>query len=80
MLIQQIEAGNRKASEELLPLIYSELRRLAQHRLNRRGGESPSMQATALVHEAYIRLVDSSNKQEWDSHGHFFAAAAEAMR
>lgn len=76
-LIRQIEAGDRQASEELLPLVYAELRRLAQYRL---AGMRPNqtLQATALVHEAYLRLVDG--KQDWDSKGHFFAAAAEAMR
>lgn len=78
-IIQQIEAGNQKASDELLPLVYSELRRLAQARL---GNVSPgqTLQATALVHEAFVRLVDAKTVQKWDSQGHFFAAAAEAMR
>ena len=78
-LIQQIEAGDQKASEELLPLVYSELRRLAQARL---ANVSPgqTLQATALVHEAFVRLVDAKHVQKWDSQGHFFAAAAEAMR
>ena len=78
-LIDRIEGGDTCAGEELLPLIYSELRRLAQHRVNGVGA-SPSLQATALVHEAYIRLVDTSSPQNWESKGHFFAAAAEAMR
>lgn len=78
-LIEQIEAGNQRASEELLPLVYGELRRLAQARIaNVAPGQT--LQATALVHEAFIRLVDAKNTQEWDSQGHFFAAAAEAMR
>ena len=79
-LIAQIEAGQPSASEDLLPLVYQELRRLAQHRLSQQAGPHPSIQATALVHEAYLRLVDTPNKQDWDSKGHFFAAAAEAMR
>ncbi len=78
-IIQQIEAGNQRASEELLPLVYGELRRLAQARL---ANVSPgqTLQATALVHEAFVRLVDAKTVQKWDSQGHFFAAAAEAMR
>jgi len=77
-IIRAIEAGNRQASDELLPLVYEELRRLAQHRL---GNQLPgqTLQATDLVHEAYVRLVDKDGK-DWDSRGHFFSAAAEAMR
>jgi len=73
-----IEQGDAKASEELLPLVYDELRRLAAQKLSQ---EKPgqTLQATALVHEAYIRLIGSDNPK-WDSRGHFFAAAAEAMR
>ena len=78
-ILDQISAGNASASEQLLPLVYDELRKLAAARVAR---EHPghSLQATALVHEAYMRLVDSGQEREWDSRGHFFAAAAEAMR
>ena len=71
--------GDPRAAERLLPLIYDELRALASRKLaHERPGQT--LQATALVHEAYIRLVDSEKVQHWDSRGHFFAAAAEAMR
>jgi RNA polymerase sigma factor (TIGR02999 family) len=83
-ILSAIQQGDRSASEQLLPLVYNELRKLAAQRLSR---ESPGMtlQPTALVHEAYVRLVDrprseSSEGVQWDSMGHFFAAAAEAMR
>lgn len=78
-LLQQIEQGQVGASEELLPLVYEELRKLARHKL---ADEKPgqTLQATALVHDAYLRLVDSSNSASWNSRGHFFMAAAEAMR
>ncbi len=78
-IIARIESGDGKASEELLPLVYSELRRLAEIKL---AGEKPgqTLQATALVHEAYVRLIDQSNPQQWDNSRHFFSAAAEAMR
>ena len=74
-----IEQGDPHAGEQLLPLVYDELRKLAAHRL---AHEKPgqTLQATALVHEAYIRLVNSEQTQHWDSRRHFFAAAAEAMR
>ncbi len=74
-----IEQGNPQAAEQLLPLVYDELRRLAAEKMAQ---EKPgqTLQATALVHEAYLRLVDVKNDQHWDSRGHFFAAAAEAMR
>ncbi len=75
-----IEQGDPKAAEQLLPLVYDELRRLAAHKMAR---ESPgqTLQATALVHEAYLRLVgDAPADSSWNSRGHFFAAAAEAMR
>lgn len=77
-LLKEISAGDRAASEELLPLVYGELRRLAHIRMAR---EKPgqTLQATALVHEAYIRLVGTEDPG-WDSRGHYFAAAAEAMR
>jgi RNA polymerase sigma factor (TIGR02999 family) len=78
-ILSAIEQGNPQAAEQLLPLIYHELRLLAAQRL---ASESPgqTLQATALVHEAYLRLVDQDKAQRWDSRGHFFAAAAEAMR
>ena len=78
-ILSAIERGDSTAAEQLLPLVYEELRKLAAARMAR---ESPdqTLQATALVHEAYIRLVDVDQAQHWDSRGHFFAAAAEAMR
>jgi RNA polymerase sigma factor (TIGR02999 family) len=78
-ILSAIEHGDPHAAEELLPLVYDELRKLAAQRLAQ---ESPgqTLQATALVHEAYIRLVDTEKAQHWNSRGHFFAAAAEAMR
>ena len=73
------EQGDRHAAEQLLPLVYAELRKLAAHKLAQ---EAPgqTLQATALVHEAYLRLVDQNQASLWDDRGHFFAAAAEAMR
>ena len=78
-ILSAIEQGEPQAAEELLPLVYEELRKLAAARLAQ---EKPgqTLQATALVHDAYIRLVDVESAQHWDSRGHFFAAAAEAMR
>jgi RNA polymerase sigma factor (TIGR02999 family) len=78
-LLNSIDRGDPLAAEELLPLVYQELRRLASQRL---GHEKPgqTLQATALVHEAYLRLVDVEHQQRWNSRGHFFTAAAEAMR
>ena len=78
-ILSQIESGDPSAAEQLLPLVYEELRKLAAARLAQ---EKPgqTLQATALVHDAYIRLVDVQQAQHWDSRGHFFAAAAEAMR
>ena len=78
-ILSQIESGDPSAAEQLLPLVYDELRKLAALRLTQ---EMPgqTLQATALVHDAYLRLVDVKNAQRWDSRGHFFAAAAEAMR
>jgi RNA polymerase sigma factor (TIGR02999 family) len=78
-ILSAIKHGDSKASEELLPLVYRELRRLAHQRLAR---EKPgqTLQATALVNEAYLRLVEGEEAQRWNSRGHFFAAAAEAMR
>src|SRR6476660_2311864 len=78
-ILSRIDAGDPSAPEQLLPLVYEELRRLAAQRLaHERPGQT--LQATALVHEAYLRLVDGEKAQHWDSRGHFFAAAAEAMR
>jgi RNA polymerase sigma factor (TIGR02999 family) len=78
-ILSAIEHGDPHAAEQLLPLVYEELRKLAAQRLAQ---EKPgqTLQATALVHEAYLRLVDGGPAQHWDSRGHFFAAAAEAMR
>jgi RNA polymerase sigma factor (TIGR02999 family) len=78
-ILSGIEAGDPHAAEQLLPLVYEELRRLAAQKLAQ---EKPgqTLQATALVHEAYLRLLGSDQDQHWDSRGHFFAAAAEAMR
>ena len=78
-ILSQIESGDPSAAEQLLPLVYDELRKLAAARL---AHEKPgqTLQATALVHDAYVRLVDSDKIQRWDSRGHFFAAAAEAIR
>src|SRR5215207_4908452 len=78
-ILSQIESGDPSAAEQLLPLVYDELRKLAAARL---AHEKPgqTLQATALVHDAYVRLVDTDKSQHWDSRGHFFAAAAEAMR
>ena len=78
-ILAAIEQGELQSSEDLLPLVYDELRKLATHRMSL---ESPdhTLQPTALVHEAYLRLVDVEKAQYWRSRGHFFAAAAEAMR
>jgi RNA polymerase sigma factor (TIGR02999 family) len=78
-ILSQIEAGDPSVADQLLPLVYAELRKLAAAKL---AHEKPgqTLQATALVHEAYIRLVDVEKAQHWNSRGHFFAAAAEAMR
>ena len=78
-ILDAIERGEREAGEQLLPLVYDELRKLAAQRLAQ---EQPgqTLQATALVHEAYLRLVGGATAPRWDSRGHFFAAAAEAMR
>lgn len=78
-ILAEIESGDRLAAEQLLPLVYEELRRLAAVKL---AHEKPgqTLQATALVHEAYVRLVDQSVPQQWENQRHFFAAAAEAMR
>jgi RNA polymerase sigma factor (TIGR02999 family) len=78
-ILSAIEQGKPKAAEQLLPLVYDELRKLAAQKLAQ---EKPgqTLHATALVHEAYLRLVDTEKAQQWNSRGHFFAAAAEAMR
>jgi RNA polymerase sigma factor (TIGR02999 family) len=78
-ILSAIEQGDPQAAEQLLPLVYEELRRLAAQKMAQ---ESPgqTLQATALVHEAYLRLVDTDKVQHWNSRGHFFVAAAEAMR
>ncbi len=78
-ILSAIEDGDAQAAEQLLPLVYEELRKLAAAKMAQ---EKPgqTLQATALVHEAYLRLVDVDKAQHWDSRGHFFAAAAESMR
>jgi RNA polymerase sigma factor (TIGR02999 family) len=78
-ILSEVEQGDPHAAELLLPLVYDELRKLAAKKLAQ---EAPgqTLQATALVHEVYLRLVDVEKAQHWDSRGHFFAAAAEAMR
>jgi RNA polymerase sigma factor (TIGR02999 family) len=78
-ILSAIEQGDPSAAEQLLPLVYDELRKLAAQRMAQ---EKPgqTLQATGLVHEAYIRLVDTDKVQHWNSRGHFFGAAAEAMR
>ena len=78
-ILSAVQKGDPAAARELLPLVYDELRKLAAQRLTQeRPGQT--LQATALVHEAYLRLVDAEQAQRWDGRGHFFAAAAEAMR
>ncbi len=78
-ILSQIDSGNTHAAERLLPLVYDDLRRLANAKLAQ---EKPgqTLQPTALVHEAYLRLIDAKDQQHWENNGHFFAAAAEAMR
>src|SRR5207244_134955 len=78
-VLSAIAQGDPQASDQLLPLVYDELRRLAAQKMAK---EAPgqTLEATALVHEAYVRLVDVETAQPWNSRGHFFAAAAEAMR
>jgi len=79
LLLQAVEQGDAHAAERLLPIVYDELRRLAAQKLSQ---EKPgqTLEATALVHEAYLRLVADAPSRGWDHRGHFFAAAAEAMR
>jgi RNA polymerase sigma factor (TIGR02999 family) len=78
-VLKRIQSGEPSAAEALLPLVYEELRKLAAQKMAQ---ENPgqTLQPTALVHEAYLRLVDVEQRQRWDGRGHFFAAAAEAMR
>jgi RNA polymerase sigma factor (TIGR02999 family) len=78
-VLNAIEQGDPHAAEQLLPLVYEQLRRLAAQKL---AGEKPgqTLDATALVHEAYVRMVGQGQEKRWDGRGHFFAAAAEAMR
>jgi len=78
-ILERLEQGDGKAAEELLPVVYEELRKLAAHKMAQ---EKPgqTLQATALVHEAWLRLTGSEQQQVWNSRGHFFGAAAEAMR
>jgi RNA polymerase sigma factor (TIGR02999 family) len=83
-ILSAIEQGDPHAAEQLLPLVYEELRKLAAQRMTHEN-TGQTLQATALVHEAYLRLVkkdggEAGHEQRWDSRGHFFAAAAEAMR
>lgn len=78
-IVSRIQSGDARAAEQLLPLVYDELRKLAAQRMaQEKSGQT--LQATALVHEAYLRLVGNAATQQWDCRGHFFAAAAEAMR
>ena len=78
-ILQALEAGDVAATDQLLPIVYAELQRLARHKLS---NEAPgqTLTATALVHEAYLRLVGDVSEQRWDHRGHFFSAAAESMR
>lgn len=78
-LLNAIDSGDALASEKLLPLVYDELRRLAARRISNESSPQ-TLQATALVHEAFVRLVDTDSVQHWKTRGHFFGAAAEAMR
>jgi RNA polymerase sigma factor (TIGR02999 family) len=78
-ILSAVERGDLQAASQLLPLVYDELRKLAAHRLAHQA-PGQTLQPTALVHEAYLRLVGDLDESDWDSRGHFFAAAAEAMR
>jgi RNA polymerase sigma factor (TIGR02999 family) len=78
-ILSAIEQGDPTAAEQLLPLVYDELRKLAAQKMAQEG-PGQTLQAMALVHEAYLRLVDAEKAQHWNSRGHFFGAAAEAMR
>jgi len=79
LLLNQASAGSRRAASDLLPLVYDELRALAAHKMGQERGDH-TLQATALVHEAYLRLLGSADAARWDGRWHFFAAAAQAMR
>lgn len=78
-ILSAIEAGDRKAAGQLLPLVYDELRRLATQKMTQEKS-GHTLQPTALVHEAFLRLIGQEDRQKWDGRGHFFAAAAQAMR
>jgi RNA polymerase sigma factor (TIGR02999 family) len=78
-ILHQIESGDQQAASQLLPLVYEELRRLAAHKMTQEKS-GHTLQPTALVHEAFLRLVGGEKSQSWDGRGHFFAAAAESMR
>lgn len=78
-LLHALGQGDQKAAEELLPLVYEELRKLARAKMSHEPVDH-TLQATALVHEAYLRLVNNAHEQRWDGRGHFFGAAAQAMR
>ncbi len=78
-ILEKLKTGDAAASDDLLPIVYDELRRVAKAKLtHEKAGQT--LQATALVHEAFVRLVDTENQQQWENSRHFFAAAAEAMR
>lgn len=78
-LLHALGQGDQRAAEELLPLVYEELRKLARARMAHEPADH-TLQATALVHEAYLRLVNNAEDKKWDGRGHFFGAAAQAMR
>jgi RNA polymerase sigma factor (TIGR02999 family) len=78
-ILESLERGEPQSSDQLLPLVYEELRRIAASKLARES-RAQTLQPTALVHEAYVRLVDGADARGWDNRGHFYAAAAEAMR
>ncbi len=79
LILQQIQDGHARAGQDLFPAVYDELRRLAAAKMGQERADH-TLSATALVHEAYVRLVDAETAQHWESRGHFFSAAAEAMR
>ena len=78
-ILEKIDSGDKDAADQLLPIVYEELRKLARARMSAERIDH-TLQTTALVHEAYLRLVDREQVQRWDNSGHFFSAAAEAMR
>ena len=78
-ILKKIEIGDQHAASELLPLVYEELRKLASHKMSQEKSDH-TLQPTALVHEAFMRLVGTEDRAQWDNRGHFFAAAATAMR